>query len=75
MQDIVLVTLQSRRLEMSKKVFTLISGVTTGLIAVAEAVVVFAEPPYHVAICACLPVIEGAIVTCCGFFVKDKQNV
>lgn len=40
-----------------------------------EAVTVFFNPEYKVAICACLPVIEGAIVTCCGYFVKDGNNV
>lgn len=60
---------------MSKRVFTLISGVTTGAIAIMEAVTVFFNPDYKVAICACLPVIEGAIVTCCGYFVKEGNNV
>lgn len=58
---------------MSQKVYLLISSVTVGVMAIAEALIVFFEPPYQTAICACIPVVEGAIITCCSNF-KDAKT-
>jgi hypothetical protein len=58
---------------MSKKFFTLISGITSGVALIAEAVTVYTAPSYQLAICSCIPVIEGAIITCCGYFVKEAE--
>ena len=56
---------------MSKRTFNLIAGITSGIAMIAEAVVVFMNPPCKEAIAASIPVAEGAIITICGNFVKD----
>ena len=56
---------------MKRRTFNLISGVTTGVAFIAEALTVYFNPPCSEAIIASIPVVEGAIVTVCGNFVKD----
>lgn len=56
---------------MKKKTFNLIAGVTSGVAMIAEAVVVFLNPPCKEAIAASIPVAEGAIITICGNFVTE----
>lgn len=56
---------------MKRRTFNLISGITTGVAFIAEAVTVFLNPPCKEAIIASIPVAEGAIITICGNFVKD----
>ena len=58
---------------MSKKLYTLVSAVVTGVVGIAEAVLTYTKPAMYVPICSCLPVIEGAVITCCGFFAKDGK--
>lgn len=55
---------------MSKKVYNVVAAITTGVIGVAAAVVALYNPPYEAAIEASLPVLEGAILTIAGNFVK-----
>lgn len=59
---------------MSRTLYTLISAIVTGVVGIAEAVLAYTKPAYYVPIGACLPVVEGAIITCCGFFVEDKDD-
>ena len=56
---------------MKRKTFNLISGITAGVSFIAEALVVYLNPPCSAPIIASIPVVEGAIVTACGNFVKD----
>ena len=56
---------------MSSRVFKLISGVITGVEAIALAVVTFIAPPYMVAINAAIPLVGNCIIAVCKLFVKD----
>ena len=56
---------------MSKKVFNLVSGVITGVEAIAIAVVTFVAPPCMVAINAAIPIVGNYIIAVCKLFVKD----
>lgn len=58
---------------MSKKMFALIGGITTGVATIATAVVTYINPEYAAAITASIGVVEGAVVTCAGFFVNEQK--
>lgn len=57
---------------MSKAVYRLVVGVTSGAAAIAIAVVTFINPEYCVAINSSIAVVEGAVAEICSFFVKEK---
>lgn len=56
---------------MSKKVFSLIVGVTGGIAAIASAIVAFFQPAYTPAIVGAIGVTETAIIEICNLFRKD----
>lgn len=57
---------------MSKKVFTLVSGVITGVEAIAEAVCAFSIKDAFIkgAVLASIPVVCNTVIVVCGNFVK-----
>lgn len=61
---------------MSKKVFTLVSGIITGAEAIAEAVCAFAikDPFVKGAVIASIPVVCNAGIVVCSNFVKPDEN-
>lgn len=58
---------------MSKKMFRLITGVLGGIAAIAEAVVVFAEPAYQTAIVAAIPIGTTAVTEILTLFTKNEE--
>ena len=56
---------------MSKKLFTLITGVTGGVAAIASAIVAYFDPAYTPAIVGGIGIAETAIVEICSLFRKD----
>lgn len=59
---------------MSKKTFALVSGIVTGVTVIAEAIVAYVDFKYKVPVAACIPVVEGAVITCLGFFKEDAAK-
>lgn len=57
---------------MSKKLFALISCVTSAVSALAVGLVTFFEPSHASAINASIPLIEGCIIAVCSNFVKAE---
>jgi hypothetical protein len=57
---------------MSKKFYALLSTITTAISAVAIAIVTYFTPEHMAAINASIPVLEGAIITIAGNFVKEE---
>jgi hypothetical protein len=59
---------------MSKKVFNLVTGVVTGVEAIALAVCTFAIPDPFIkgAVVASIPVVCNAGIAVCNNFVKDE---
>lgn len=61
---------------MSKKVYALIVGVADGLIAIANTLIGFFQPPYTAALLGSLTIIAGVIPEICMLFLdptKDKK--
>ena len=56
---------------MSKKVFTFISAIVTGVAAISVAAVTFFNPNFAEAINASIPIAEGAIIGILSNFVKE----
>lgn len=54
---------------MTDAMFRLIIGVTAGVVAIAEAVLVYAKPKHYEKIVTALPIVEGAICEVCTLFV------
>lgn len=54
---------------MSSKVYKLIVGISSGVAAIAVALVSFFQPPFYVAINTAIPIIEGTIAEVCSLFV------
>lgn len=59
---------------MSKKVYALIVGVADGLIAIANTLVGFFQPPYTAAILGTLTIIAGVIPEICMLFVDPNKS-
>ena len=57
---------------MSKKVFTLVIGIVTGLQTIGVAVVTYASPEYVTAINSSIVIAGGAIIEICNLFVKTE---
>ena len=58
---------------MSKKFYALLSTITTAVSAVAIGIVTYFTPAHMAAINASIPVLEGAIITIAGNFVKEEE--
>ena len=56
---------------MKKKTYALIQGVVGGLATIAQAIVVFAAPPYAVAIVAAIGIVATAVNEVCALFVRE----
>lgn len=61
---------------MSKKVFTLVTGIVTGVESIALAVCAFAIPDPFIkgAVVASIPVVCNAGLAVCNNFVKPDEN-
>jgi hypothetical protein len=59
---------------MKKRTYALIQGIVGGVATIAQAVVVFAAPPYAVAIVASIGIAATAINEICGLFVKNDLD-
>ena len=57
---------------MSKKTLALVQGIVSGLQTIAVAVVTNLGVEYATAINSSIVVVGGAIIECCGFFVKEN---
>ena len=57
---------------MTKKVYSLISGITLGVGTIAAAVVSFFNPPLETPIIASIGIVETAVIEVCSQFVKEK---
>lgn len=57
---------------MSKKTFTLITGIVGGVQAIAVAVVTYTSPEYATAINSAIVVIGTAVIEACSQFVKPE---
>lgn len=57
---------------MTKKVYSLISGITLGVGTIAAAVVSFVNPQFETAIIASIGIAETAVIEVCSQFVKEK---
>ena len=59
---------------MSKKVYALIVGVADGLIAIANTLIGFFQPPYTAAILGSLTIIAGVIPEICLLFLDPNEK-
>lgn len=59
---------------MSKKVFTLVSGIVTGLQTIGVAIVTYTSPEYATAINSSIVIAGGAIIEICNLFTKDNTK-
>lgn len=59
---------------MSEKVYNLIFGITTGVVAIAEAVCAFciADPFIKGAVLASIPIVGNGVIAICKNFVKPE---
>ena len=57
---------------MKKKTYALIQGVVGGLATIAQAIVVFVNPPYAVAIVAAIGIVATAANEVSALFVRDE---
>lgn len=58
---------------MSKKTFTLITGIVGGVQAIAVAVVTYTSPEYATAINSAIVVIGTAVIEACSQFVQPEK--
>ena len=56
---------------MTKKTYALIQGVVGGLATIAQAIVVFVNPLYAVAIVAAIGIVATAANEVCALFVRE----
>lgn len=61
---------------MSKKVYNLVLGCTTGVESIAEAICAFAIPDLFIkgAVVAAIPIIGTAVISVCQLFVKEDAE-
>lgn len=58
---------------MSKKVFTLITGIVGALQTAGVAIITYTEPSYATAINSAIVIIGTAIIEVCNLFVKEEK--
>ena len=59
---------------MSKKVYALITGLTSAICAGSIVLVTFFDPHYASAINGCISILEGAVVSGCALFLDKPET-